>query len=89
MKDRGDGSDGVKKRDPITQPKHYTLGKIETVEAIQLLGLDYAAGNCVKYLCRFTAKNGKEDLLKARQYITLMIENYGNWYGDDKDGDNS
>ena len=80
MRDWGDGN-SPKERDPITQPAHYTRGKIEVVQAIQSLDLDYAAGNAVKYLCRFQSKNGLEDLRKARQYINLMIDNYEDWYG--------
>jgi hypothetical protein len=81
VRDWGDGNIPAK-RDPITQPAHYVRGKIEVVQAIQSLDLDYCAGNAVKYLCRFQSKNGLEDLRKARQYITLMIDNYEDWYGE-------
>jgi hypothetical protein len=82
MKDWGFGNDKPPKRDPITQPAHYTSGKIETVHAIALLGLDYLAGNVVKYISRHKMKGGREDLMKAREYINIMLENYDQLYGD-------
>jgi hypothetical protein len=34
----------------------------------------YLHGNCLKYLMRFTRKNGQEDLLKAQWYLNKLIE---------------
>jgi len=85
MKDWGFGnSSAPKKRDPITQPPHYTHGKLEVIEAIMLLRLDPCAANVLKYIARHTMKGGKDDLLKAREYINLMLENYDNWYKEDE-----
>lgn len=28
----------------------------------------------IKYVCRYKLKNGKEDLLKARNYLDMLIE---------------
>ena len=33
----------------------------------------YAEGNVIKYVMRFRDKNGLEDLLKARQYLDMLI----------------
>ena len=77
-----------KERDPITQPAHYTKGKIEVLDAIMALGLDPCEANVVKYICRHRFKSGIVDLKKGREYINLMIENYEGWYGD-RNGDHS
>ncbi len=37
-------------------------------------GLGYFDGNAVKYLSRWRAKGGVNDLLKARHYIDKLIE---------------
>ena len=68
--------------DPVTNPKAYTSGRIEFTDAVELLGLGFAQGNVVKYVCRFQEKGGIQDLEKARQYITMMINNYDSWYGE-------
>ena len=81
MRDWGDGN-SPKERDPITQPAHYTKGKIEVLDAIMALGLDPCEANVVKYVCRHRLKDGKTDLLKAQEYIRLMVTNYEEWYGD-------
>ncbi len=36
--------------------------------------LSFPVGNIVKYVCRFKHKNGAEDLLKARHYIDILLE---------------
>ena len=36
--------------------------------------LPFAEGNAIKYICRHSAKNGKEDLEKAKHYIDMIIE---------------
>ena len=81
------GSEEAKSEDPssdessVTRPKHYSAGKIECIEALRsCLGhegfIDYATGNCMKYLWRFRRKNGLEDLKKAQVYLTWLIEEW-------------
>lgn len=53
-------------KDLAIQPAQYALAN----------KLDYVQGNIVKYVTRHASKNGKEDLLKAKHYIDLMIEHY-------------
>lgn len=66
--------------DVVNSPKHYTQGKIETINVIlditqYLPGPQgYLAGNVIKYLARFHFKNGQEDLEKARWYLNKLIE---------------
>lgn len=53
---------------------HYKDMSIQPVEFILANNLGFCVGNCIKYLCRYKNKNGKEDLLKAKHYIELLIE---------------
>lgn len=62
--------------DNITKPHHYNVGGIEPAEFMESLGIaeDYYAGNIIKYASRYRHKNGVEDIRKARQYCTMLIE---------------
>ena len=53
---------------------HYRDFAIQPAEFIHKNGLGFLTGNVVKYVCRYKSKGGKTDLLKARQYIDLLIE---------------
>lgn len=61
--------------DPVNRPQHYRSGSLETVQAIEGLGLGYFEGNVLKYLSRYRHK-GKpvEDLRKAQWYLERLIE---------------
>lgn len=54
----------------IDHPKHYTLGKVECIDAIEsatigLKGIEaVCVANVIKYVWRWKWKNGKEDLKK-------------------------
>lgn len=61
------------KSDPVTKPNHYTRFKIEPITFIMENGIGFAPGNVIKYVCRHDAKNGIEDLKKARRYLDMMI----------------
>ena len=74
--------------DNVNHPAHYCMGRIETIEAIEVaLGADgfraYCAGNVLKYVWRYRYKGGVEDLKKARWYLDKLIECEG---GDGGDG---
>jgi len=43
-------------------------------EIIEEWGLDYWAGNVVKYILRYKFKNGVEDLEKAKHYLEYLIQ---------------
>lgn len=47
--------------------------EIEPAEFILKNRLDFATGCAIKYLLRHPFKNGKEDLLKAKHYIDMLI----------------
>ena len=62
-----------------TTPSHYqgktmqvfdVLNEFLTPEANQ----GFYVGNVIKYVVRFRGKNGKEDLLKAREYLNKLID---------------
>ncbi len=57
---------------------HYKSMKIQPMEYALANDLNLAQGNVVKYVSRYKAKNGKEDLEKAIHCIQLLIEHeYG------------
>lgn len=60
--------------DPVFRPHHYARYVIEPITFIAANRLSYEAGNVIKYVCREDAKNGLEDLKKARRYLDIMIE---------------
>lgn len=53
---------------------NYRKMKIQPIEFITANNLGFCVGNIIKYVARYPYKNGKEDLLKARHYIDLLIE---------------
>ena len=57
----------------ITRPKHYQ-STIEPIDFIVANNLNFIEGNIVKYIARYKQKNGLEDLLKAQEYLKLLIE---------------
>lgn len=53
---------------------HYASCAIQPFDYIQGNKLGYAEGNVVKYVTRWRAKGGVQDLEKARHYLDLLIE---------------
>lgn len=53
---------------------HYKGMAIQPVEYIHANGIGYFEGNVIKYVTRWRAKNGVEDLRKAKHYLELLIE---------------
>lgn len=61
--------------DTVQSPIHYTMGvTIEPIDYIIDHQLDFLEGNVIKYVSRWTLKNGIEDLKKARFYLDKLIE---------------
>lgn len=56
----------------LETPKHYQV-KIQPIDYILANNLDFLEGNVVKYITRYKAKNGLEDLVKAKYYLDLLI----------------
>lgn len=60
--------------DLVNHPVHYTQGKIEVIDAIEGLELDYLRGNAVKYIARAPFKgHAEEDIRKAIWYLERYI----------------
>jgi hypothetical protein len=52
---------------------HYQT-TIQPWDYIHRNGIGYLAGNVIKYVSRYKAKNGIQDLHKAKHYIEKLIE---------------
>lgn len=53
---------------------HYKDFKIQPVEFFHANNVPFIEGAIIKYLLRHKAKNGLEDLLKARHFLELLIQ---------------
>lgn len=53
---------------------HYKNLPIQPIEYITRNEIPYLEGNVIKYVTRHATKHGREDLLKARHYIDLILE---------------
>lgn len=65
----------------VSHPSHYQsetgLEVIDVIEAFtfDLKGIEATdTGNIIKYICRWKAKNGLQDLNKAAWYLQHLIE---------------
>lgn len=61
-------------KDNVVLPKHYARYKIEPIRFSIENGLDGFQFNIVKYVTRHDAKNGLEDLRKAKRYLEMYIK---------------
>ena len=61
----------------VDHPKHYNVGKIEVIDAIEEWSMGFCDGNVIKYVARHRHK-GKpvEDLKKAKWYLERLIQQY-------------
>lgn len=61
-------------------PSHYKQGKVECIDALESAtvnktGLEaVCVANVIKYLWRYEAKNGLEDIRKAQWYLAKLID---------------
>lgn len=73
--------------DNVNKPSHYkgAFG-LEAIDVVRNFAGNLTAvqgfywGNAIKYLLRFQAKNGLEDLKKARKNLDWLIEEMKNEY---------
>jgi hypothetical protein len=64
----------LKERDMVNHPPHYTMGKIEVIDAIEDWKLDFHLGNAVKYIARSKHKGSElTDLRKSLWYLQRKI----------------
>ena len=62
--------------------KHYIKYKIQPSKFVVENKLPYPEGSVIKYILRHQDKGGKEDLLKAKHFIDMIIERD---YNDEKE----
>ena len=63
--------------DDILYPKHYNMGRIQPIDAIESWDLDFRLANVIKYVARAGKKDptkAKQDLEKAIWYIQRFID---------------
>lgn len=53
---------------------HYDTGGVTPIDLIRDMKLDFFEGNVVKYVARWRHKDGLTDLLKAQDYLRMLIE---------------
>jgi len=75
---------GIKENDKVNNPSHYTYGKWEVIDILrgmltpeQFEG--FLLGNVLKYVFRYSHKNGSEDLRKAGVYLGWLTELVATW----------
>jgi hypothetical protein len=54
-------------------PDHYNKG-IECWDYIVSHNMGFLEGNIIKYITRYKLKNGRADLLKAKEYLDKLLE---------------
>lgn len=64
----------ISEDDAIMLPAHYARFKIEPVRFCIENNLNAFQFNIIKYTCRHDAKNGIQDLKKARRYMDMFIK---------------
>lgn len=60
--------------DMVLLPEHYARFEIEPIRFICENNLNFFQGNIVKYIMRWDAKNGIQDLEKAQRYLAMFIK---------------
>jgi hypothetical protein len=59
--------------DMIHDPVHYARWPMQPIQFIATNNLPYWLANIIKYACRYDAKDGVQDLYKARSYLNMKI----------------
>jgi hypothetical protein len=59
--------------DNVMHPNHYARWAMEPIEFIAINNLPWWLANVIKYTMRFDAKDGLQDLYKARSYLEMKI----------------
>ena len=65
--------------DNVNNPKHYTSGSIECIDAIKSALTPeefrgFCKGNIIKYCWRAEYKGGSEDYQKAKWYLDKLVK---------------
>jgi hypothetical protein len=64
--------EAYKEPDMVKAPPHYTVMDPQPKDLC--VQLPFLEGNIVKYVCRHRHKGGLEDLQKAQEWLTILIE---------------
>ena len=68
------------KSDMVCHPAHYNQGKVECIDAMAAATVNKSGieavcvSNIIKYLWRYEAKNGLEDVKKAQFYLNRLVD---------------
>jgi hypothetical protein len=68
------GKNIISEYDQQVGGSHYKKMKIQPSRFVHENRLLFAEGNVIKYMCRHPYKGKKQDLLKAKHYIDMIIE---------------
>src|ERR1700730_15022403 len=67
-------SQNKRELDAVEQPAHYARWKMQPIEFIAANDFPFWLANLIKYGCRYDAKDGLQDLYKARSYLDMQIK---------------
>lgn len=61
----------------VVHPSHYNRTSVEVIDTLRGMMTDdeyrgFLIGNVVKYISRYSLKNGIEDIKKAKYYLSLL-----------------
>jgi hypothetical protein len=62
---------------------HYSKHSIQVFDIIESHKLNFFEGNALKYLLRYKDKGGYQDLLKLKDYVNIIAEQYKYYHGED------
>ena len=67
----------AKESNNVVHPNHYNRTSVEVIDTIKGMSTTseyrgFLIGNIVKYISRYSMKNGIEDIKKARYYLDLL-----------------
>jgi len=54
---------------------HYKEMAIDVIEFCRVNDIGFIEGKVIKYVCRHKRKGGMTDLLKAKHYLQILIDN--------------
>ena len=66
-----------KQSNNVVHPNHYNRTSVEVIDTLRGMMTDdeyrgFLIGNVVKYISRYSLKNGIEDIRKAKYYLELL-----------------
>lgn len=60
----------------INHAPHYEAHPVQPIDVIRANGMNFVDGNVLKYIMRYSHKNGLEDLLKCLHYVLWAIADH-------------